>query len=763
MLKSNVIWPPSRRFRSGSEWEPLTFFSEGLCHATRLDLKLGFFSSEAIRVLNNGMAVFLYHMGRMRLIVNEALSSEDLNAIVIGESSGGRLTPFDLNDLNTVAQTLSVRDRHFFECMAWLIRMERLEIKIVRPRCGIGIAHSKTGIFSDGINRVAFDGSCNFSGLALLANNESISAFCDWDGSRDEARVADIETDFEHTFSGMDETVTYLPANSLTDEIKKAYGGKELSTLLKDEQQLIADVFVNGTLHPRTINILNRAAQAVRVLIQKREAQDEKSVQSVKEPAFPYGSPRPYQEQAFEAWKKNGQRGLFAMATGTGKTLTALNCLLQIYRKSGYYKALVLVPTLTLVNQWEEACEKFGFKQIIKVCSVSQNWREDLNRVKTQESLRSSAGEPSYVIIATYASFSREATFSALTDFSRQTLRQILLIADEAHNMGSPTIMARLDGIKILRRIGLSATPERRFDEHVNERIMEFFGASAYTYTFEFSMREAINSGYLCRYYYYPHLVRLSEDEMESYKDVSLKLAKLYNNDDESFQARDEIVKTLLLRRKRIIHKARRKEEAFRQIIEARYRERGNLKYTLVYVPEGARPDDDEADRYDTLETRTTEGEGDQLIDRYTQIIKTVSPVTTVKKFVSGTGDRDRLLAAFASGELEVLTSMKCLDEGVDVPRSELAIFCASTGNPRQFIQRRGRILRTHPDKRKAIIHDLVVAPEIDFRAANYKMERGLLSSELMRVRHFASLAENAADSLRELEGVLNYYKLSIF
>lgn len=106
-----------------------------------------------------------------------------------------------------------------------------------------------------------------------------------------------------------------------------------------------------------------------------------------------------------------------------------------------------------------------------------------------------------------------------------------------------------------------------------------------------------------------------------------------------------------------------------------------------------------------------------------------------MRKFVSGQKDREEILDEFASGKLQVLTSMKCLDEGVDVPRSELAIFCSSR-NPRQFIQRRGRVLRTHPKKKIAVLHDLVVAPEINPNSSSYRMERAMLKSELIRVNN---------------------------
>jgi len=124
---------------------------------------------------------------------------------------------------------------------------------------------------------------------------------------------------------------------------------------------------------------------------------------------------------------------------------------------------------------------------------------------------------------------------------------------------------------------------------------------------------------------------------------------------------------------------------------------------------------------------------------------------------------RIEVLEEFAKGNIEVLTSMKCLDEGVDVPRSEMAIFCASTGNPRQFIQRRGRILRNHPDKYMATIHDLVVAPLIGASEDSFKMEKSLLRAELKRVSDFARLSENSDVSLTELEEILNYYNLPLF
>lgn len=761
MLKTDVIWPNSRRFMSRTEWEPLGFFSEALCNATTFDIKLGFFSSSAINILADGFAAFLYNGGRMRMIINDVLSEEDRTAIVVGESDINA-SYFDLNAIDHISYTLSKHDEHFFECLSWLIRNERIEIKIITPKVGNGIAHSKCGVFSDGVSKVAFDGSCNFSKMALIENIESINAFCDWDGERDKERINDIVRDFNRTFSGEDDTVKYLKADQIITYITKTYKYKDIQELLEDERRILHRRAENST-SDSIRRVLERAKAKVTAIIDtinigKAKVKNEQLTTLT--PKFPFTEPRSYQKEAFNKWKVS-QKGLFAMATGTGKTLTSLNCLLEIYNKFKYYQALILVPTITLVEQWEDECKRFNFSHIIKVSSKNNGWRSEIDDIKLKESLAQSDDlPPSFIIIATYASFSRESSFKQLMSLSKKTQRQMLLIADEAHNIGAPNIISKLDRVKILRRIGLSATPERQFDDKGNNAIMQFFGCDG-KYTFEYSMKDAIDNGFLCRYKYFPHVVRLNEEEMAEYRKISLQLVKFYNINEGTFLGADDILMRLLLKRKRIIHKAQNKEEVFRQIVKQRFEECGNLKYTLVYVPEGVQLDS--SVQYATTDDPIDDADVDKLIDKYTQIIQEISPTTTVRKFVSGIQDRDEVLRKFSTGETEVLTSMKCLDEGVDVPRSELAIFCASTGNPRQFIQRRGRILRKHPDKYIAIIHDLVVAPEFDSTEENYNMERNLLKGEIQRVKDFAGLSENPAFAYTELEEITNYYNLSIF
>lgn len=758
MLKSDIQWPPHRRFKSRTDWEPIGFFSECLCNSTQFDLMLGFFSSSAINVLSDGFASFLYGGGKMRLIINDILTEQDRNAISIGAKAED-IPFFNIADIENLKNTLSERDAHFFDCLAWLIRSNRLEIKIIAPKDSIGISHTKSGLFFDGINIVAFDGSCNFSRTALIDNIESLTVSCGWDGDIEKAKIDNLKDDFEFVFQGKNENVIYVESDSVKTRLTNTFEDKLLSDLLNDEYRILQNDLKNGLLPRTVIKALDKAKNRVEVAIEKlRKQKDEAIVVSSFpiEPLFPYEKgPRDYQKSAFDSWKKNKQKGLFAMATGTGKTITSLNCLLEIYKRLGYYKAMILVPTITLVDQWEVECKKFNFDNIIKVCSKSGNWRSGVANLRMLE-MSGADDKLSYIIIVTYASFVRSNTFCELNKFPKQKL---LLIADEAHNMGGGQMVNRLNEIPYLRRIGLSATPERQYDESGSLRVMDFFGCTD-NYTFEYSMSDAIEKGALCRYYYYPHIVKLTESEMVEYVELSKKIVKMMSFRDSNSQ---EMLKRLLLKRKRIIHKAENKKNIFRKIIQTQIQEKGNLKYTLVYVPEGNRPDDNQADIFDTTDTLPTDEDTTHLIDEYTRIVRDADSHILVRQFTSDSKDRELLLKDFANGSIDVLTSMKCLDEGVDVPRTELAIFCASTGNPRQFIQRRGRVLRTHDDKHNATIHDLIVVPDNCFDSECYDLERSLVKSELLRVRDFAVLSENLYDTDNELEDVLNYYNLSLF
>lgn len=756
MLKDNIEWPTHRQFNSNKEWEPLYFFYECLCNSISFDLSLGFFSSTAIRTLSCGFATFIYNGGKMRLVINNILSEDDKNTILRAEN--GEIIPsFDLTDIAKLRESLSAYDRQFFDCLVYLIANDRIEIIVIEPNSGRGISHTKSGVFYDGKSYVAFNGSCNFTKTALLDNIESIDAYCDWDGGVFVAKIDNIKKEFEDKYSKVDVSVKHVDPNDIIVSIQSFFKVKEMSELLSQEREIIErEISSKQPSQPIRENIrhiLEKAKTKLDTIIAKSEM-----VKNL--PKFPWNSEaRDYQKVAFEKWKANEQKGLFAMATGTGKTITSLNCLLEIYKKTGYYKAIILVPTITLLEQWVGECKKFNFNNIVKVYSKNSKWKNDVDTLHLQESIGGKEEKVSYVIISTYASFSKDNVFSRLNEFSNSRL---LLIADEAHNMGSGQIRNKLPAIIYGRRIGLSATPDRQYDDEGNKALMSFFGAED-KYTYEYSMEEAINKEVLCKYLYYPHIVRLTDLEMEAYAELSVKIAKLATFEGE-IKKGDSFLTALLLKRKRIIHKAANKKSCFEQIVKELYASNGTLKHTLVYVPEGNQPDNG-ADIFIDREEIAGDVESQHLIDQYSAIVRDVHPRATVKQFTSASGDRDRILEEFATGRLEVLTSMKCLDEGVDVPQSKVAIFCASTGNPRQFIQRRGRILRQSKSTGKhiAIIHDLVVVPEINRLTESYNLEKKMMKAELNRVRNFALLSENSSSTIEALDEIFKYYNLSLF
>lgn len=734
MLKK-IIWSEDRSYRTGSESEPIQFYMDGLCHSNHFDLLLGYFSSAAINILSLGFATFLYNGGTLRMVANHVLSLEDKTALLAGREGNVQNIEIDLSDIKQLKRSLDEYGKHFFDCLAWLIANDKIQIKLIKPKYGRGIAHYKSGAFSDGVNTVGFKASCNFTAFGLLENLEELDGFLSWENSRSSKMINRQNKDFENIFSGESEIVDYLEIEDVLVAIKSEFGNNSLNELLIREKELVekkSRVLDNRGIRKTFENAITRIEEIIR------------------EPRFPFTlGPRPYQMEAYSNWVNNNFQGIFAMATGTGKTITSLNCLLQEIKKGTdmVYHAIILVPTITLVNQWSDEALKFNFQEIIKVSSKVQ-WENAL-----ATTLSTSKRIPtSFIIITTYASFVKDRFNKYLKDFPEDTI----FIADEAHNTGSPNVSNKLSSVSLNKRIGLSATPKRVYDIEGSAAMESFFNDKE-PYTYSFSMERAIEEGILCKYYYYPHIVTLTAEELKEYIEITKKLLKYFNKQSGAFEEND-IVQILLLKRKRIIHKAVNKLAITKQILEARFKKEGHLKYTFIYVPEGSTPD--------ITEDSTEDEETIKIINQYTREIGRIDDSIMVNQFISGMEDRDEVLEQFKEGKIHVIASMKCLDEGVDIPRAEHAIFCSSTGNPRQFIQRRGRILRTHPQKDIAIIHDLIVIPDLSASNANsdsFKAERSLVEKELERVMYFASLAINPYETETVFEEICNHYDLNIY
>lgn len=347
------------------------------------------------------------------------------------------------------------------------------------------------------------------------------------------------------------------------------------------------------------------------------------------------------------------------------------------------------------------------------------------------------------IIISTYDSF---ATAKFQKYFS-QIEHDFILIADEAHNMGANNIRKSLNNSRIKKRIGLSATPKRIYDPEGTLFIEDFFNDKE-PYTFSFTMKEAMTEGYLTNYKYYPVLVELNNEELNRYIEISKKLLRYFDFKKGEFK-KDPMVEKLLLIRKNIIHKAQNKIKCFKEIL-FELKNLNKLKYIFTYIPEG----------YVVNENTAI---SERMLNHFLVAGSEALPNLKMNSYISDGDNLNDLLRGFSEGRIDMLFAMKMLDEGVDVPRAEVGIFASSTGNPRQFIQRRGRLLRIHKDKPFAIIYDMVVVPRIDENNEElFTMERNLVHNELRRVGYFASLSLNFYDSKEALEMVCAKYSLDL-
>lgn len=718
-------------YSSGLQHGPKEFFTEALIESKSFDLGLGFFSTSGIRCLAYGFALFIANGGRMRVVINHILSEQDKLAIERGQS--GVIDSFEDKILNNVTQlcsTLSRQDEQFFNCFSYLISVDRIEFVATVSTQG-GLGHDKYGVFTDDRgNKVAFSGSANFSQTAMELNSETITVFTSWQSPE---YVKDLETKFNDNWHEDNDHLIHIPISKVTSYIKDKFGSVKLKNLLDREIDL------------RDVNEIDSSdlitSQPLpEYLVEKMELKEQ-------EPRFPFPSERSIQIDAYKAWIENDRNGIFAMATGSGKTVTALNCLLKQYQENGFYKAIIVVPTRALALQWEDEVKHFNFQNIIST-HTEKDWKNLLSRYTTKALLNQ---RKNIVIITTYATFIRKY----IQDFIRNTkgIESFVFIADEAHNLGATGPIKHLPN-SIKYRIGLSATPERIYDEGGSKKLYDFFNSEPPKYTYRFTMKDAIwksDPPILCHYEYYPLFISLTPDEMDQYNIITEKLRKFIDPQTGKYKKDAEM---LLMARKRIIHKAANKKLKVAELLDEQ-KKRGNLDYTFVFVPEGYEPDYAEIDEYNI------DNEDIHIIDEYSQMFR--ERKYSYHQYISGLDDAPSILESFERGDIKILLSMKCLDEGVDIPRAQNAIFISSTGNPRQFIQRRGRVLRTCKGKDMAYIWDLIVMPP-DVSESASTVERSLFAGEVRRILNFAALADNKIDILYgELKHVCDSLNIPMF
>lgn len=665
------------------------FFVPVLRRASHYDVAVGFFSTAWVKDAAEGIAQFACNGGLARWIISPILSAEDYSALrnATGVIDQQKVDELAIRSFGSLFRALQENTRTVF---GWLIRDGIMQFRVAVPANELtGMMHAKMGVFRDlQGNQIGFSGSYNLTSGAAT-NWETIEVYCSWRSQEANERIREMLADFTEMWNGNDANLAIFEPSD-----------KALEPFIQEAER---------TSRPYVIRTKFGSKIAVPAQFLER------------------GELRDYQQNALRAWLNNNGRGVLSMATGSGKTVTALAAATRLtnhaLERSSKLLVVVAVPYQHLADQWAAEADGFGFEPI--VCyGGTQKWLT----LAQQKMTEMSAGTKNFGMLVTVNNTFASPSFQKILSTGQ---KNILLIADEMHNLGAESYRRALpEGIRF--RLGLSATPIRHGDEEGTKALEAYFGKTV----FEFSLKDAIERGYLCRYYYHPVLAPLNEEEMREYKEICARIAKAYALAQPEPDGPSKDMQKLLIARARLVSRVQSKLELLEKLLKGR----ADSPYNLVYCGDASDSDDKQVSKVLRLVGR--------------DIGMRASKFTADES----ASERRILLERFARAELQVLIAIRCLDEGVDVPRTETAYILASSTNPRQYIQRRGRVLRRAPGKDTATIYDFVAVPDLDDLARTHPdalhFERGLLRRELVRVNEFAELALNPGDALKELREV---------
>ena len=710
-------------YRSSSDQIAKDFFASVLAEAKEYKRAVGFFSSTSLLEISRGLGIFVQNGGKIQLVASPKLSKEDVEAINMGyKLRDGAIKESLLKELTA---PLSDTDRRRLNLLANLIADEILDIRIafVENADGIGMYHEKMGlIIDDEGNKIAFSGSLNETKTAMLLNYEAIDVFRSWDDP--ELRVKSKESAFEAIWKGCEPGIKTIEFPEIKEEIIKRY-------LMEPPDYTIDEFLVDEIM--TEISLSNRKDGL---------------------PRLPEGFTGfyDYQQHAIENWQNARYRGLFDMATGTGKTFTGFGALIRISENvNGEIAVFIVCPYQHLVEQWAEDAIMFGIKPIIGYGNSPQkNWKEALqNAVFDQK--HKIQGRRFFCCICTNATFSSAFVQKQISQLNTNAL----IIADEVHNMGASSYQKSLSEA-FNYRLGLSATIERHHDDEGTSELFRYFGDKCIEYPIE----QAIIENKLTKYRYYPVITHLTSDELAHYFALSDELGRhivgAMDNDSPKFSKRGEMI---LLERARLVAAASNKIPLLKKQIKPF----ANERHLLVYCGAASMPAEDEDEvPPDSSELRQINAVVNLLGNK---LGMRVSKFTAEEKI----DERQILKKKFSEGDLQALVAIKCLDEGVNIPSIRTAFMLASTTNPKEYIQRRGRLLRPDPKNGKefAEIFDFITLPRPlhdvgGLTAVKKEKEIGLVKRELARANEFTRIADNYAQAQSELGKIVESYGLDL-
>ena len=582
-------------------------------------------------------------------------------------------------------------------CLFWLLSKGILNIKLAVANNfeDPGLYHEKIGVLTDDSeNKLAFTGSINETKSGLIDNFENIEVFCSWRGE-EAKRVKRITQDFERLWENKTSKAEIMSFPEATKRKLLEYCPYTKPTIsVKKNIKLVAENKTNYKVNEekkRCLRLAWRSLHNLNITL------------------------RLYQEEALIKFKSANYQGILAMATGAGKTITALACASSI---EDLDLIIIVVPIKDLVQQWMDELDKLtDFYYPIAAVGRSDIWKNTLYRklrlihgnVQTVKRLPT-------VLVGTYSGLSKLPVAELINDAGGLPIKS-LIIADEVHTAGSSQYR------RILRddftyRLGLSATPIRSRDEEGTEFVLDYFGGIVY----ELDLEQAIELGILCQYEYYVYVVTLTDAENQEYQKLTKRIVKLLRSGNDNISG---LINRLAIGRSRIIKSASDKIAILDRIIQDHPLSKG-----MIYCAD--------------IE------QADLVCHRLSQQGIQVSRFTSKED-----KQRSLILYEFSQGRLDALVAVKCLDEGVNIPAAESAIILASDTSQRQFIQRRGRILRKAEGKEKATLIDILVVPPIGDERVK------LIKSEVKRIKHFAKTASNKASVITKLGDELSHYGIT--
>lgn len=703
------------------------FYIPLLKEAVSYKRAVGFFSSSSLIEISKGIAELASQGGKIQIVASPYFSDDDIEAIQKGYA--------DRDEIIKAALLGQLSDEHTdyysmerLNLLANLIANGVLDIRIAytEDSKGIGMYHEKMGIIEDADgNKVAFSGSMNESSTAMSLNYETIDVFRSWYNADEAERVKLKENAFHSIWTDCEPSIRVLEFPEISQALIEKYKKKAPNFSIDHEQ------FPSRKEGTRSGAELSTVPGIIGARIPQNISLHD------------------YQKEAITVWVGENYRGIFDMATGTGKTFTGLGAISKISEDLNDELTVIIVcPYQHLVEQWVDDIVKFNIQPIIGYSSSSQkDWKKRLSKAVRDQKLRRE--KSFFCFVCTNATF----TNSFVQEQIGKIKSPVLLVVDEAHNFGANSYAKLLDD-RFTYRLALSATLERHRDEEGTAALYSFFGKKCIEYTLE----RAITEEKLTPYKYYPVLVYLNDEELETYEQLSYEISKHVIKGRGGKVKLDRYGEILAIKRSRIVAAAALKLVRLKEIIFSYKDDHFLLVYcgaTNVLPPTADKSDVDEGDM--------------KQIEAVTRILGNEFDMK-VSKFTAGENidERNAIKQHFKDGDdLQAIVAIKCLDEGVNIPGIRTAFILASTTNPKEYIQRRGRVLRKSPETGKefAEIYDFVTLPrplnEVSgLTEEQMKRDLSLVKNELTRVLEFGRLSMNSMEASQLIWEICDCYNL---